>query len=100
MAEPFTVSADQLSRTVLARLKDFLNDETVTPYLIRRLAAQYPDTVDQVFATLLGKPGFSWTRDGEALLARKKPEFFDHEPMPSITVTGTRLTQLLRPEHE
>jgi hypothetical protein len=95
-AKPFTLPAEQLTRTVLARLKDFLNDETVPPHLIRRLAAQYPDTVDQVFATLLGKPGFSWTRDGEALLARKKPEFFDREPAPGITVTGTRLAQLLR----
>lgn len=96
VAKPFTVPADQLSRTVLARLKDFLTDETVPPHLIRRLAAQYPDTVDQVFAALLGKPRFSWTRDGEALLARKKPEFFDREPAPGITVTGTRLGQLLR----
>lgn len=96
VAKPFTVPADQLSRTVLARLKDFLNDETVPPHLIRRLAAQYPDTVDQVFAALLGKPDFFWSRDGEALLARKKPEFFDREPTPSMTVTGTRLTQLLR----
>lgn len=95
-AKPFTVPADRLSRTMLARLKDFLNDETVPPHLIRRLAAQYPDTVDQVFAALLGKPGFSWTRDGEALLARKKPESFKREPAPSITVTGTRLAQLLR----
>ncbi|WP_194925377.1 hypothetical protein [Catenulispora pinisilvae] len=96
VAKPFTVPADQLSRALLARLKDFLNDETVPPHLIRRLAAQYPDTVDQVFAALLGKPGFSWTCDGETLLARKKPEFFDREPTPSITVTGTRLAELLR----
>ncbi|WP_194916301.1 hypothetical protein [Catenulispora rubra] len=96
VAKPFTVPADQLSRTVLARLKDFLNDETVPPHLIRRLAAQYPDTADQVFAALLGKPDFSWSRNGEALLTRKKPEFFDREPTPSMTVTGTRLAQLLR----
>jgi hypothetical protein len=96
VAKPFTLPADQLPQAVLARLKDFLNDETVPPYLIRRLAAQYPDTVDQVFAALLGKPGFSWTRDCEALLARKKPEFVDREPTPSITVTGTRLAQLLK----
>lgn len=95
VAKPFTVPADQLTRTVLARLKDFLNDETVPPYLIRRLAAQYPGTVDQVFAALLGKPEFSWARDGEPLLARKKPDSIDREPMPSITVTGTRLAQLL-----
>lgn len=95
-AKPFTLPAEQLTRTVLARLKDFLNDEAIPPYLIRRLAAQYPDTVDHVFAALLGKPGFSWTRDGEALLARKKPGFVDREPTPSMTVTGTRLAQLLR----
>jgi hypothetical protein len=94
--KPFTVPADQLVDTVLTQLRIFLNDDSVPPFLIRRLAAQHPDTVDQVFAKLLGKRGFSWTRDGEALLARKKPGFADREPAPSVTVTGTRLAELLR----
>ncbi|MEY9930433.1 hypothetical protein ABH926_005078 [Catenulispora sp. GP43] len=96
--EPFAVPAEQLTPALLSRLRDYLNDETVPPFLFRRLAAQHPDSVDHVFATLLGKKGFRWDRDGEALLTRKKPAFADHEPTPSITVTGKRLAELLRTE--
>lgn len=96
--EPFTAPAEQLTPAMLTRLRSYLDDETVPPFLFRRLAAQHPDSVDRVFAALLRKKGFRWDRDGEALLARKKPAFIGHEPAPSITVTGTRLAELLKTE--
>jgi hypothetical protein len=96
--EPFAVPAEQLTPARLARLRDYLNDETVPPFLFRRLAAQHPDSVDRVFAMLLGKKSFRWHRDGETLLARKKPAFVGREPTPSITVTGKRLAELLKTE--
>jgi hypothetical protein len=77
-------------------LKDYLGDPTVPPFVFGWLAAKYPDVVDAVFAALLGKKGFSWERDGETLLRRRKPGFFDREPMPSYSVVGERLAELLR----
>jgi hypothetical protein len=78
----------------LAQLDDYLRDESVSPLAIRRLVQRHPDGVDPVFRALLRKPGFSWTRDGEKLLQRRK-RFFDREPAPSISVVGERLAELL-----
>lgn len=82
-------------RTFLAQLQGFLDDESVSPLAIRRLVERHPDGVDPVFRALLRKPGFSWSRDGEKLLRRKKKPYFDREPTPSISVIGKRLAELL-----
>jgi hypothetical protein len=83
-------------RTRLALLREYLDDDSVSPLAIRRLAQRHPDNADHVFRTLLRKPGFSWVRDGENLLRRRKKAFFDHEPLPSISTVGERLAELLR----
>ncbi|MGH3716173.1 MAG: hypothetical protein ACRDT4_22320 [Micromonosporaceae bacterium] len=83
-------------RTHLAQLREYLDDESVSPLAIRRLVQRHPDGADPVFEVLLRKPGFSWPRDGEKLLRRRKKPFFDHEPLPSISIIGERLAELLR----
>lgn len=35
---------------------------------------------------------------GEALLRRRKPWYYEHEPRPDISVLGARLSELLRQE--
>ncbi len=92
--EPFIVPAEHLTPPRLTALRGYLGADSIPPFLFRRLAADYPDSVDRVFAKLLGKKGFHWDRDGEAMLARKKPTFLHHEPTPSITVLPTRLAEL------
>lgn len=82
-------------RTRLAQLGGYLDDESVSPLAIRRLVERNPDGVDPVFRALLRKPGFSWSRDGEKLLRRKKKPYFDREPTPSVSVVGKRLIELL-----
>jgi hypothetical protein len=79
----------------LARLRGYLNDGAISPLAIRRLAQRHPDGADQVFQTLLGKPDFSWPRDGEALLRRHKSAYLDGEPAPSLAAIGDRLNELL-----
>jgi hypothetical protein len=83
-------------RTRLTLLREYLDDDSVSPLAIRRLAQRHPDNVDKVFRTLLRKPRFSWTRDGEDLLRRRKKTHFDREPLPSISTVGERLAELLR----
>lgn len=83
-------------RTRLAQLREYLDDESVSPLAIRRLVQRHPDGADSVFRTLLRKPGFSWSRDGEKLLQRRKKSFFDREPTPSVSIIGDRLAELLR----
>ncbi|MGW7824307.1 hypothetical protein ACWGLF_40810 [Streptomyces puniciscabiei] len=63
---------------------------------IRRLIQRHPDNADAVFRALLRKPTFTWERDVEELLRRRKAKHFAHEPLPSLTPIGTRLAELLR----
>lgn len=86
-------------RTHIVRLREYLNDDSISPMPIRRLVHRHPDGADTVFRTFLGKPRFSWTRDGEQLLRRKKKDF-DREPVPRVPVLGKRLTDLLGPTHQ
>ena len=51
-------------RTTLARLHEYLDDESVSPLAIRRLVQRHPEGADPVFRSLLRKPGFCWSRDG------------------------------------
>ncbi|GAA3813177.1 hypothetical protein GCM10022226_37370 [Sphaerisporangium flaviroseum] len=62
----------------------YLRGEDVTPVPLRRLAAQDPDKTDRLFRKLLKKPGFSWERDGEALLRKHKPGWFASPPLPKV----------------
>jgi hypothetical protein len=60
------------------RLSDFLGDPDGSPEPLRRLAARDPAIASTVFARLLKrKRGFSWAADGEELLRRSKPRYFD-----------------------
>jgi hypothetical protein len=82
-------------RAGLAQLRAYLDDESVPPLVIRRLVERHPDGADQIFRTLLRKPGFTWSRDGEKLLRREKKPYFDREPVPSVSIVGQRLVELL-----
>ncbi|MFI1972863.1 hypothetical protein BLA24_30855 [Streptomyces cinnamoneus] len=92
----FTDPALVGDRAHLALLRDYLNDDSVSPMVIRRLVQRHPANADAVFRSLLRKPAFSWERDGEELLRRRKKSHYDREPLPSITPVGTRLAELLR----
>lgn len=92
----FTDPALVRDRTSLTRLREYLNDDSVSPMVIRRLVQRHPENADAVFRALLRKPAFVWERDGEELLRRRKKSHYDHEPLPGITPVGARLAQLLR----
>jgi hypothetical protein len=77
-------------------LRGYLRSETIGPLPFRRLAAAHPDTTDAVFRKVLRKPNFTWAEHGEALMRRRKPWYYDHEPRPGISVIGARLSELLR----
>ena len=91
-AEP-TLAADKRYGDVLC---GYLRAETIGPLPFCRLAAAYPDTADAVFRKVLRKPNFTWAEDGEALMRRRKPWYYEHEPRPGISVIGARLSELAR----
>lgn len=68
----------------------YLRSQTLPPIALRRPAEQDPDRASRVFARLLGKPRFTWQRDGEALLRRYKSDFFGRTPLPGVTPLSNR----------
>ena len=76
-------------------LRGYLRAETIGPLPFRRLATAHPQTVDAVFQKILREPHFTWAEHGEALLRRRKPWYYEHEPRPDRTVIGARLSELI-----
>ena len=76
-------------------LRGYLRAETIGPLPFRRLAAAHPQTVDAVFRKILRQPHFTWAEHGEALLRRRKPGYYEHEPRPDRAVIGARLGELI-----
>ncbi|MFE3184187.1 hypothetical protein ACFXKR_25450 [Streptomyces violascens] len=80
----------------LAQLREYLNDDSISPMVIRRLAQRHPEGADTVFRRLLRKPSFTWDEHGEEPLRRRKKSHYRSEPLPSVTLVGARLAELLR----
>ena len=91
-ASPDLVARGPHRRAVL----EYLKDETIAPTALRRLAARDPGKASRVFAQVTNRPGFSWDRDGEALLRQYKAAYFDRPRLPDITPLGDELAQALR----
>jgi hypothetical protein len=73
------------------RVLDYLDDDSVPPHVFHRLSARDAARASAVFRTLLRRPGFDWTSDGEALLRERKKRHFARPPRPSISVIAERL---------
>lgn len=78
-------------------LSDYLRDPDTSPEPLRRLAARDLGKTDALFAKLLKrKGGFSWGADGEALLRKHKPGYFDGSLLPRTVPMSERLTNALQ----
>jgi hypothetical protein len=91
-ADPSVLASD--SRYGEALL-GYLNSGSIYPNPLRRLAAAHPDTVDEVYRTVLRKPAFTWAKQGELLLRKRKPWYFKRPPYPKVTPTSKYLVELL-----
>jgi hypothetical protein len=63
----------------------FLESPDLLPLPLVRLAARDPERASEVFRRALKRPTFDWTRDGEALLRKHKPDYYATPPYPSVT---------------
>jgi len=77
-------------------LSGFLRDPDTSPEPLRRLAARDPAKASTVFARLLKRKRFSWDADGEQLLRRSKPRYFDETPLPRTVPLSGLLSDALR----
>jgi hypothetical protein len=73
----------------------YLNADSISALPFQRLAGADTARASQLFQHLLKKPGFSWERDGEALLRKHKPWCFGVEPHPPVTPLSSELAEAL-----
>jgi hypothetical protein len=76
-------------------LKTYLTDPDLSPVALLRLADRHQDKADRVFRLATGKPRFSWTNDGQALLRQHKPGWYARPPLPQVMVVNDRLAPRL-----
>jgi hypothetical protein len=67
----------------------------IGPLPLRRMAGAHPRTVDAVFRKILREPTSTWAEHGQALLRKRKPWYYEHEPRPHFAVIGARLSELI-----
>lgn len=77
-------------------ISSYLREEDLSPVPLQRLAERDLDKTDLLFRKLLKKSKFSWEHDGEALLAKYKPDYFAAPPLPRVTVISERLSAHFR----
>jgi hypothetical protein len=88
-ANPELVARTEYGQMALA----YLEDSSVSPRVLRRLADRNPERASRVFQQVLKRPRFSWDRDGEALLRRYKASYFQRPVLPSITPLSETLAR-------
>ncbi len=88
------LAADQTHRQAVL---GYLRNRSISTLPFRRLAGADTARASQVFQRLLKKPGFSWERDGEALLRKHKPCCFSAHPQPPVTPLSRELADALPP---
>lgn len=77
-------------------LRAYLREDTIPPLPLRRVSAAHPQNADAVFRRVLGKPNFSWRQHGDGLLRKRKPGYYETEPLPSVAVLSDRVMELAR----
>ena len=77
-------------------LRGYLEDDQIPFFILESLAGQHPDTVDDLYRVALSRPGFSWERDGKALLRTYKPAPIHHEDLPRIAMVPVPLAEAYR----
>ncbi len=77
-------------------LRAYLREDSIPPLPLRRMAAAYPDGVDAVFRRVLGNRAFSWRQNGDTLLRKRKPGYYEAERAPGVAVLSNRVMALAR----
>lgn len=76
-------------------LLGYLDSDSIYPGVLRRLAVADQDAADRVYRTVLKKPSFSWVKQGDLLLRRRKPWYYKQARQPNVTPASDYLAELL-----
>ncbi|MEE6282021.1 hypothetical protein [Georgenia sunbinii] len=72
-------------------LLEILDEESVAPSVLRRLADRDHARASELFARVLDDAGFDWQRDSEELLRKHKASYFAREPRARFSPISARL---------
>jgi hypothetical protein len=81
---------------VRQRIRDYLDDPSVSPLLFERLAARSPENANEVFRKVLRRKHFDWVADGDKMMRRRKAEYFGEERLPYIVPLSEKLLPYAR----
>ncbi len=76
-------------------VRSYLEDADLDPLPLLLLGNRHPDAASQLFASILGRPGFDWERDGEALLREYKGDHYEN-PLPRVVPLPERQVAAMR----
>jgi hypothetical protein len=77
-------------------LRAYLREDSIPPLPLRRMVTAHPENTDAVLRRVLGNRNFTWRQHGEGLLRKRKPGYFDSDPLPSVAVLSDRAMELAR----
>ena len=76
-------------------VRAYLDDETIPPFVLERLASKYPDSVDPLYHLVLNQPHFTWAADGDALLRERKAKWYETAEIPDLALIPTIVQELM-----
>jgi hypothetical protein len=75
------------------RILSYLEDSTISPSVLQRLAERDPERATRVFREILRQHDFSWERDGEVTLRRYKADYYRRPVLPGVSPVSEKLAR-------
>ena len=76
----------------------YLDDDSISPGIIRRICFRYSQNAELIIRTILKKPEFDLQRDFDSMLDEFKPSFRGRKIYPQMMPMSERMVKALRPE--
>jgi uncharacterized protein YchJ len=76
----------------------YLEDQTISPHVLRRLLFKYPQNAEFVIRKILDRPEFILEKEFDSLMDEFKPSFKGKRIYPYILPMSPRFVKAMRPE--
>jgi len=91
---PDEVKIQRYKRDILTYLKD----QTIAPYLLKRLFFRFPQNAEFIIRRILDRPEFCLEKDFDSLMDEFKPSFRGERIYPYILPMSHKFVKAIRPE--
>ena len=76
----------------------YLEDQTISPYVLKRLFFRFPQNAEVIVRRVLDRPELNLERDFDSLMDEFKPSFKDKKIYPYILPVSHKYANAIRPE--